>query len=57
MNRKIMAAFISIVTLLVVGAETSALQSQTAPSFRFQDSMANNRLVQLPVPIKYLVAP
>ena len=40
MNRKIMAAFISIVTLLVVGAETSALQSQTAPSFRFQDSMA-----------------
>ena len=40
MNRKIMAAFISIVTLLVVGAEASALQSQTSPSYRFQDSMA-----------------
>ena len=40
MNRKIMAAFISIVILLVVGAEASALQSQTSPSFHFQDSMA-----------------
>ena len=38
MNPKIMAALISIVTLLAFSAESSAIQSQTAPSFRFQDS-------------------